>query len=644
MTHATTPYARLTWRTGLVQCLAAVGLAACGGGSAGGSDAALNAFQAGLNTAGAMQVDGLVQPVPFAAATYDVVILEADPAVAPLASLNANGQVAFTSLRPDGPHALLYNGQAIQDLGLGHAAAINDAAQIAGHTTTSPGHALRWTTPGRTPPAVTDLGAPAGGSSTARAINAAGQVAGVTEHSGPVASGQFSAHPFVWTEGLGMLDLSTLPMPGFFPVSATQVNALGQVSGGAFSTTGNPLAGLPSHAFLWTPGSGIRDLGTLGGEVSSATALNDEGQVAGSSNTEFGPLRGFPNRARHHAFLWTAAAGMRDLGTLGGRNSDALALNALGQVAGNSDTANGTDPAAAPLAHAFFWSPTGPTAGRMRDLGTLAGGMSSAAAGLNDSGQVVGTSGTSPTSPLPHAFIWTAAEGLVDLNARIPTAPAGLTVTLARAVSQSGAILAFADRKLVLLTPSGDRFASARLSLASPPGAYRQFPGLTGRARFSARISAEGTGRQPTGQTRFDLARAGLHFESTGYDWLNVQGGRAQYQGSGTLNGADGYKFRVTLLNGAKDGADDRDDREDENDSGSANHGNSAHHADGAADRLRIRIWHADAAQGANVLDYDNQLDTRAEGTANEGMAITSGKVAVRVRQAGNGPERHAER
>ena len=335
---------------------------------------------------------------------------------------------------------------------------------------------------------------------------------------------------------------------------------------------------------------------------------------------------------------------MLDLGTLGGRNSDALALNALGQVAGNSDTANGTDPSAAPLAHAFFWSPTGPTAGRMLDLGTLAGGVSSAAAGLNDSGQVVGTSGTSPTSPLPHAFIWTAAGGLVDLNTRIPTAPAGLTVTLARAISQDGAILAFADRKLVLLRPSGDSVANANLSVESLPGAYRQYPGLAGRARFSAEIRSEGAGRKPTGQTRFHLAKAGLNFESTSYDWLNVQGSRAHYQGSGTLNGLDSYKFRVTLIDGARHNEKDRaHDEDDENRSGgNANKGNHANQADGLADRLRIRIWHADAARGANVVDYDNQLEASTEGRASEGAASKGGQVSVRVRQDRKKPERHA--
>ena len=642
MTHASKPYARVAWRAGLFQCLATVGLTACGGGSgADGSGVALNASPASVDTANSLLLNGSIQSAPSAPSAYDVVILEADPAIATFGSLNATGQVAFTSLRPDGPHALLYNGHTIQDLGPGYTAALNDAAQVAGYTATSPAHALRWTPAGHAAPAVIDFGAPAGSSSTVQAINAAGQVTGATDQNGPVASGQFSSHPFPWTEGVGLFDLSTLPLPGFIPVSASHVNTLGQVGGSAFSTSGNPLAGLPGHAFLWTPGSVLRELGTLGGDTSGATALNDEGQVAGSSNIEFRPLRGFPNRVRHHAFLWTAPGGMQDLGTLGGRNSDATALNALGQVAGSSDTANGTDLFADPLARAFFWSPSGPTAGRMRDLGTLGGGRSSTASGLNDSGQVVGTSGTSPDNLLPHAFLWTAAEGLVDLNTRIPTAPAGLTVTLATAISQGGAILAFADRRLVLLKPSGDSSAHARFSIASPPGAYRPYPALAGRARFSTWISAERAGQKPTGQTRFDLAKADLHFESTGYDWLNVQGTRANYQGSGSLNGAAGYQFRATLINGAKDGADDGGDN---NDSGIANHANSAHHTDSAADRLRIRIWHADAAQGATVVDYDNQLDVSTGGTANEGTAIHGGHLAVQDSQAGKDQKRHAGR
>ncbi|MDB5931917.1 MAG: hypothetical protein JWR60_3624 [Polaromonas sp.] len=634
MKPAIAPCARAAWRAWLFPCLLAMGLAACGGG---GSEPMVNAPQASLDAGSLIEVRALSEPAPPAAATFDVVILEAAPpvatgATASAASINATSQVAFTSFRADGRHALFYDGQAIRDLGLGYAAAVNNAGQVAGGTdatATRPAHALRWSTAGHTPAVAVDLGAPAGATSQAKSINAAGQVAGSTSQ---VINEQTQSHPFLWTEGFGRNDLVRLRVPSFSSGTGEFVNALGQVAGGAFTRQSEAV-----HAYLWTPPGSIRDLGTLGGGNSFARALNDEGQVAGIAEIEFARLF-----ARNHAFLWTAAGGMRDLGTLGGRNSDAFALNASGQVAGVSDTKL-IDPFtfANPLAHAFFWSPSGPSAGRMLDLGTF-GGLTSFAFAINDARQVVGKAATDPASPnLSHAFIWTAAQGLVDLNTRIPKAPAGLTLTEAIAVSQNGSVLARTFGGLVLLTPSGDSFANARLSIASPPGAYRPYPGLAGRARFSADIRSEGTGQKPTGQTRFRLARAGLNFESTGYDWLNVQASRAQYQGSGTLNGTDGYKFSVTLIDGARDAAkDDADDGDEENNSGNANKGK---HADGAADRLRIRIWHADAAQGANVVDYDNQLDASAEGTANEGTAINKGKVAVRVRhQHGKESERHA--
>jgi len=58
----------------------------------------------------------------------------------------------------------------------------------------------------------------------------------------------------------------------------------------------------------------IIDLGTLGGNSSSATDVNARGQVVGLSETESG---------ERHAFLWTTDDGMIDLGTLGGSSSTA---------------------------------------------------------------------------------------------------------------------------------------------------------------------------------------------------------------------------------------------------------------------------------------------------------------------------------
>ena len=66
----------------------------------------------------------------------------------------------------------------------------------------------------------------------------------------------------------------------------------------------------------------IRDLGSLGGKQAGALALNDHGQVVGWS--ELGRVR--------HAVLWQNGR-IRDLGSFGQRDSIAVAINQQGQIA-----------------------------------------------------------------------------------------------------------------------------------------------------------------------------------------------------------------------------------------------------------------------------------------------------------------------
>jgi probable HAF family extracellular repeat protein len=146
----------------------------------------------------------------------------------------------------------------------------------------------------------------------------------------------------------------------------------------------------------------VMSLGTLGGLQSGATAINDAGQVVGASSTMDGPPDDPDAPGGNHAFLWENG-GIRDLGALAGGTSWALGINAAGQVVGSStsrleEICSGTcwhepvDP------HAFLWE-----AGGMTDLGTL-GGNTSHATGINSAGQVVGVSETAAGAF--RAFLW----------------------------------------------------------------------------------------------------------------------------------------------------------------------------------------------------------------------------------------------
>ena len=199
-----------------------------------------------------------------------------------------------------------------------------------------------------------DLGI-AGDTNQACAINDAGQIAG-----------ESGAQAFLYSGGQTQY-LGTLP--GYTWGTMPQaINNSNQVVGYSMSGGG----GSPRHAFLYAGGQ-MQDLGTLSGKSeSSASGINDAGEIVGYSSADYGSLP--------HAFLYTGGQ-MRDLGTLGGTSSSASDINNVGQVIGNSTTTGGST-------HAFVYS-----GGVMTDLNSLIDPSSvwtlTQATASNDLGQIV---------------------------------------------------------------------------------------------------------------------------------------------------------------------------------------------------------------------------------------------------------------
>jgi len=240
--------------------------------------------------------------------------------------------------------------------------------------------------------AVTGLGSLGFGTTVATGINASGQITGesylATEvqipctdrrHKGPCFT--HPVHAFLWSHGT-MTDLGTL---GGLDSAGNAINDLGEVVGTSGTTTGSLVE---STAFA--DQNGVMTAINSG----DAFAVNDSGEIAGGGSF---PVAGTPGDVFQQAFTFqngtTTVLGL--LPGEGGIFTDASGINGSGEVVGSGDNSQSDERA---------WKYQN---GVMTDLGTLGGPQASAEA-VNSSGQIVGFAQTS--SDANEGFLYSGGK------------------------------------------------------------------------------------------------------------------------------------------------------------------------------------------------------------------------------------------
>ncbi|MGD9632074.1 MAG: hypothetical protein AB7G28_23365 [Pirellulales bacterium] len=203
-------------------------------------------------------------------------------------------------------------------------------------------------------------------------------------------------------------DLGPVP-DGYTSDSAEDVNNLEEVAG--YVTGGGPV----SRAFRWDAVGEFDVVGTLGGINSFAHAINDFGVIVGRSNTGVG--------AQTRPFRQEPGGMIESLGTFGGNFGTAWDINNSGIITGVANNAS--------VGRAFIWQ----EGSGLTDIGNFTPTGASAGLGINSSGKVVGF-GTTSDERL-HAFFWDGST-FNDLS----TIGTG-TESMAQAVNDSNVVVGF---------------------------------------------------------------------------------------------------------------------------------------------------------------------------------------------------------
>ena len=172
--------------------------------------------------------------------------------------------------------------------------------------------------------------------------------------------------------------------------------------------------------------------------------------------------------------------------------------------------------------------------------------------------------------------------------------------TVTASVTLDGVV--YSDSRLIVIFDPSAGFVTGGGSIASPAGAYRADLALSGNATFGFVSRYKKGANVPDGQTEFKFHVANFSFNSTSYQWLVVAGRKAQYKGTGTINGAGNYGFLLTATDGdLKNGGD-------------------------GIDKFRIKIWNMNAG---DAIVYDNAFGASEDIDSANPQALTGGSIVI---------------
>lgn len=295
-------------------------------------------------------------------------------------------------------------------------------------------------------------------------INGTGTIAGVGTSS-------IGRQATIWNSSQGLVLLGSFD-GGIYGSAAAGMNDSAQVvgysGGGGYNTSG---------PFIWSAADGLQPLAGFDGTGGYATGINTDGVVVGAKATG----------TRNVAFVWSAAAGQRDIPDVpGATHSVGLAINDSGVAVGHYLAADHTW-------HVFRWSAASGT----EDLDAPSGFPE--LLDINNAGDIVSTINIGAGGPVPYLYqngTWT------NLNDLLPGGT-GFTLQFVEAINNRGWIVGtgttFAPVQLgqgFVLVPE-NRGRVTITSLTATPGVL--WPPNHKMVRVSLAVDAtDGTGTAPT--------------------------------------------------------------------------------------------------------------------------------------------------